>query len=119
MASTINNYYASTIPAMSHTHVSLQQQDSTRLVPLDTTTPAFTHADHNPLHATSPTSIYNEVHDFQKGIKQHITLYPINKMIGNMIVGNMKLMQFPPSIVLKQSLVLIITPLRLHDYYYG
>ena len=36
---------------------------------LDATTPAFTHADHCPVHVMSPTYIFNKVHDFQKGIK--------------------------------------------------
>ena len=40
-------------------------------------TTAFTPADHSPLHALSPTSIFNEVHGFQKDTKFNITPYPI------------------------------------------
>ena len=47
------------------------------MVPLDATTPAFTHADHSPLHVTAPTYIFNEVCDFQNGIKCNIMLHPI------------------------------------------
>ena len=44
---------------------------------ITTMTPAFTYTDHSPLHVTSPTSIFNEVHNFQKGINHDIVLYPI------------------------------------------
>ena len=39
-------------------------------------TSAFSCTDHSPLHVTSPTSLFNGVHNFQKGIKHDIMLYP-------------------------------------------
>ena len=78
-ASKINTTTASTIPTTFHTPALSQLLESTRLAPLDTTTPAFSHADHSPLHVMPPTSILNKVCDFQKRIKHNITLYPILK----------------------------------------
>ena len=89
------------------------------MVPLDTPTPAFSQADHSPLHVTSPAYIFNKVHDFQKGIKCDIMPYPLLRKMSNMIVGAMKLTQLPLSMVQKQSFILIIAPPKLHKLYYG
>ena len=51
---------ACTIPTTSDTPILSQQLGSTRLASLDTTTTAFTHADHSLLHVMSPISTFNE-----------------------------------------------------------
>ena len=46
---------------------------------LDNASHDLSPTDHSPLNVTSPTYIFNEVNEFQKGIKCDISLYPIFK----------------------------------------
>ena len=60
-----NTTPAHTTPIVSSTPASSQQMDQGRQGP-----------EISPLHVTPPTSLFNEVNDFQKDIKGNITLYP-------------------------------------------